>query len=62
MKKTTTDNRSRTNPQASDDAPSKSYVPPKLEALGDLETLTAGPAGGTIDGLAGGDGGFQTIS
>ena len=38
----------------------KAWEKPELKDLGSLTELTHGPAGGAIDGLFGGIGGFQS--
>ena len=38
----------------------KEYSYPCLEKLGSIEEITGGPNNGAIDGLFGGNGGFQT--
>lgn len=45
------------SPEHSDEM--QPYESPTLEALGSVTTLTGGPAGGTIDLLVGGTGGFD---
>ncbi len=37
----------------------REYQMPKVKKLGDFGSLTQGPYSGTIDQIAGGDGGFQ---
>lgn len=50
-----------TTPARSSTPPAlRPYVAPKVDLVGQVGRITAGDAAGTMDGLYGGAGGFQT--